>query len=378
MGHDEALRLLVRLGRESMAALDAAHGLAENSTPEKRSEAEYIRGWALWLLKRYGKEVVNDRPVKSPGTSTAVSGGEEPNSFSIGQEDILSSFRQTVASDPKNAGYWHSLGLALVPRNVDAASEGGYDKYVSGEAIHQAAEVEEAIRAFERALSIKPSDPDMLYQAAMIVAPTSAEKAVKYLERAAQRVGMNAVLWYVLAQQRFRQFDTQGKNAERGLVAKAITAIENGNSAPQYWAIPFKLPTPILLRKAWDYSRVYGFGEDAHVVMVLTYRLSELVTNEMKHGEEELELRAIAAMMRMGLKAIGRLDASDLDRRDPRMRELHKARLTMGLVSCFKAYQLLKDAHQARPDPRKARVLAEFAGLMEYLKPLDQEVSQLP
>jgi len=374
MKKEEARQRLKELGRESIKAFEAAHRIAEAAPAERRSKAEYIRGWGLFLLRRFGMDVVKDRPFQSVQNQMRAATNDTAKSLYISPEDVIACFRQCTEDDPDKANYWQSLGLSFIPKYVSAAEHGSYAEFAEGAPIHKKEDVAAAIQAFQRALSQKPDDFQLLYQIALIVAPTNPVEAVDYLEKATGRVKTNAVLWYLTAEQRFRQAEKSKEGDVRALQEKAIAAIQTGNSAPQYWAVPFTLPIPSYLRKAWDYSRVYGLGEDAHTLMVLMSYLSDYISKSIVQGDDEVVLRVVPIMMGMGLRAVRGFNAGDLDLRDPRARDILRVRLTMGILNGLKAYDLMKKAQEARPDARKARILEEYTVIREYLRALDKEV----
>jgi hypothetical protein len=376
MSRDAVAPILRDLGRKCLAAFDEAHRLVEALSSEKRCEVEFTRGWGLSLVRRFGKGVVEDRPkrtVKAPSATDTMD-----DHLYLEQVEVSDCFRRCTEEDPKNADYWQSLGLSLVPRVADAGNEGTYAVSANGSPIHTARDTEEAAEAFRRALLLKPKEFDLLYQAAHVAAGSNAAQAEGYLERATQRIGSNAVLWYLLADMRYRQADGLEKKAAAALQAKALAAVEAGNRAPRYAAVPFALPVPPLLRRAWDYSRLYGLGEDAYTVMTVCMQIREVAKQQIAEGDSAGTMRGMAASMAMGLKVLRHCDCADLDLRDPRMRSLRKTRPTMGAVACYAAYDSLKDLQKAHPGPAVTRLMAEYRKLIPKLMELDREYTRIP
>ncbi len=378
---EEALRLLTKLGRQSVATFDAAHKLAASASTEQRCEAEYTRGWALFLLRYLGvaQGVVQDRPANtatSVGNTVAEAGGGEVG-LSLGKEDVLSCFRDCAKVSPQNPVYWHSLGIALVPKYLDAAENGGYESYMKGQALHDKQDMDEATAAFEHALSLKPSDFDLLFQMATIISPVHPLEASTYLEKAAQRRATNAVLWYLLAEQRLREGEKQGAST-KALQEKAVNAVQKGNIAPLYSTVPFVLPLPVQLKKAWGYREAHGLGDDSVLLLTLSERLFACLSKEIEQGDDDAVFQGVPAMMGMGVKAVGSVNretiASDLDRQDSRTRITLIRRVQMGLFCCLRANDLVKKSQKLRPDERKARMLNEITDAMKYLDPIGKEV----
>lgn len=233
---DEALRELIRLGRSSVATFDEARRLSESAPPAKRAVAEYARGWGLFLLRRFGKDVVSERPTAAPPGKTAESGNtraQDTKSVFVSQDDVIACFRRAAEDAPENPDNWHALALARVP-NYLSPENGAYFRYFGGEALHDKADTEQAVAAFDKALALKPKRFDLLYQRAVTVAPLDPAEGADGLEKAARRLGINAVLWYLTAHWRFRLAEKQNGDTAEANRTKALAAIGRGNSAPQY------------------------------------------------------------------------------------------------------------------------------------------------
>jgi tetratricopeptide (TPR) repeat protein len=375
LNKDATAPILLQLGRSSVAAFDEARRLASTATSEKRCEVEFTRGWGLYLIRRFGKGVDEDRPkgTDKPGVVTQPAGAH----LYLDKEDISDCFRRCTHEDPKNSDYWQSLGLSLVPKITDAAGEGAYSLFAQGAAMHKSSDMEEAVRAFRRALALKPGDFDLLYQAAHVSAGSNMEEAIGYLERAIQRVGTNAVPWYLLAELRYLRADRDTDEAVT-LREKALSAVEAGSRAPRYAAVPLTIPVPAMLKPAWEYSRLYGLGEDAFTATMVGHQIQDVVKQQSGSGEVAAAVKSIEALMAMGWKILEHCDGSDVDRQDPRMRTLLKSRLTMEVVTCHRAYGMLKDLQQAHPSPAVTRLVAEYRAMIPKLMEIDRDAQRNP
>lgn len=375
---DEALRELIRLGRSSVAAFDEARRLSKSAPPVKRAAAEYMQGWGLFLLRRFGKDVVSERSAAAPPGKTVESAHtrvQEAKSVAVSQQDVIACFRHATEDAPENPDNWHALALAHVPSYL-SPENGAYFRYFGGEALHDKADTEEAVAAFDKALALKPNRFDLLYQRAVIVAPLDPAEGVDGLEKAARRLGINAVLWYLIADRRFRLAEKQDDNAAEANRTKALSAVGRGNSAPQYADVPVVLPAPPLLAKAWEYGTPFGTGADGVLLQALGADLAARIAVKDKAGEGTAALGAAQLLIDLGLKALGSAQsATGLTPAEPQTRQRLRGRALMGILACYRSFETVKKAQATRPDDAKARFLDEKRELLDYLRPVEERVT---
>ena len=370
MQKDEVRPALLKLGRQSIAAYDEAHKLARTAATEERAALEYERGWGLFLLRRFGNGLVPDELSVVPASL------KKEDVLELRQSEVIDCFTRCTALEPKTAGNWHSLALAHVPKTIFAIEYDTVQKYAQDLAINRPKDDSDAIATLRKALTLKPRDFNLLYHSAQIAYAVDPAFGLDCLDRAAQRMSTNALIWYFLADQRLKRASSHNERDALNMNNRAVRDVQAGNASSEYWAIPIVVPAPPLLKKAWEYVTVYGLTED-HLVLQETWSaLGEFAADRDMHGDETQFMNVIRAMMTMGLKAIDSMDAQDLNVRDPRARIMRRARVFNGIECCFKAHGLVKESQKDRPDDRKAAYLEEQQDLIKKLLELEKEVTK--
>ena len=309
-------------------------------------------------------------PVVPPKESVVVS----PDTVTV-------CFRASTEKDPKNREYGQSLGFSCVPDYLDGLPHnGGSTVLFWEEAPHYKKEIMgKAVAAFEQVLSAKPRDFDTLYSLAMICVQSDSASAAAYLEKANQRQANNAALWYLLGEIQFRQADKSATPDEQtAWQKKGVAAIEKGNAAPDYKATLLPVPLPVWLRAAWKYRPVKGYGDDTRVLSILSTRAGDYLQKEDAANHTSELLRGASALSGMGLKAMNSV-ADDPALSQNNLYDLWQTglagRVLLGVVNVYKACDAVRESQKVRPDAQKARFLDKNAGLLEYAKSIDKEVT---
>lgn len=382
LSESESRQVLKDLGCRSVAAFDTAHRIVENDTGNasaaRRDSAEYTRGWGLFLIRRFGKDLVEERPIGTRETTSVK------DHLYISKSDVADCFRHYVQNNPASADGWHALAVALVPNYVQVVDGEGYLKYLNGGEVQKPEEVAAALDALQHALDARPDDFDLLYQLAMISFSTRPEEATHALEQATHRRRNEATLWYLLAEQRFQMAKKIKEGAKGGSGANGVTedqmqgdaiaSVIAGNRAANYRAISFNLPVPSELRRPWDYFKPYGYGDDTRVLSALFRYVGDYTSRQITLHAENETMAGVQALMDMGTKAVKAASAGDLDVRDPRMRLAIRNRIFYGTLACERAYDLVKQAQSIQPNERKERYINDCASLMDYMMSVQKEV----
>ncbi len=377
----EVTQELARLGNKSVAAFDEASKRAARESPERLAELEYTRGWGLFLLRLFGKSVVKDASTSpvSEEKRVVLSGDKSENVY-ISQTQITDCFRNAVSLAPQNPVYWHSFGLSFAPKYLymDKSEGNGYTAYEKRRPFHGTEEMASATNALKRALDLEPNRFDLLYQLSLLYSFNDSSKSVAYLEKAATRRGGNALLWYLLAEQKCRQARKEsGAPAKSAVRAEALQAIRRGNRAAQFEAILFVPPLPALLKRTWDDEAAFSYGGETRVLMYLDVALFDLIPEQTKEEDDGGALSSAQALMDMGAKVIAWGDGWR-ETSGPQAREVLTGRIELGSMACFWASIAIKDSQTARPDERKAAFLTQNADFVERLAVINQEVRMAP
>lgn len=205
MRKEETRRTLLKLGRQSITAYDEARRLAEHFNAGERRAVEYERGWGLYLLRRFGREFVPDEPPTNQATLN------KDDILDARQSEVIDCFTRCTALDAKSAESWQSLGLAHVPKTIFAVEYESVRKYMDGTPINNTKDDTEALAALLKAVALKPKDFNLLYQTAQVSCAADPALSLGYLNRAAQRMPTNALLWYFLASLRFKSASSRNE-----------------------------------------------------------------------------------------------------------------------------------------------------------------------
>ena len=380
---DETRAEMVRLAQKSVAAFDAANKLIPTLPGEKQAEANYLRGWGLWTLRRDGVEqgVISDTSPKE----SLVKNEPSPASVAavvVSPGDVTDCFQNSTKYDAKDGKYWQSLGFSFVPDYLDGKTTSTRSTldFWQGVSPYKKAVIEQSVHAFEQALSAKPHDFDVLYSLALVTAQSMPEVSLSYLEKAAQRQNNNAALWYLFADIQFRQGLVKEGVVSDAATKKAIVSIERGNTSASYQANRLNLPLPFWLRPAWSYREVKGFGDERRLFSSLDSYLRAYMKKEDASDHKEAFLRAAAARMGISLKAINSVaDSSvsqanlyDLWQKD----NATAVRVLWGIINGYAAYDEVQYSQKARPDAQKALFLERNTRNLQYIKDIDKEVNR--
>ena len=357
---------LANLGHLAAKSFSSSCKLSESEDMESRVSSLYAKGWGLFLLRRFGKDIVLDKAIAATHESK-----EDPLDapLVVTEEEVAACFRLCTNQDSDKGDCWHSLALATVPKylNFDIDT---IVPYRDGEPLYDPAVISAAVSALANALKRKPSDFGLLYLMSLLHAPTDLSESVHFLERAVKADDSNAVAWYQLAERNCRLMErTMGKESD-AYGERALQAVESGNSSPKYSAIPISLPVPTLLRKAWDSACIQGIGDEFLIIQIFSH-LREYIRGE-KATDPHLAARAAYAEFRFGLKIMQGMMGEDLDQRNVRMRTTLKLRKLFGPAYCVDGYQALAKLNQQRPDPEMTRFLQDNAPLINRVREMDR------
>ncbi len=365
--------LLFGLGQKSIAAFMEAHKLTEIAAPKDRASTEFVRGWGLFLLRRFGIDLVQPPPYSALRTATAEA-AKEQSALAITDEDVRDCFRICTELEPKSAGNWHSLALASIPKSIFGAENELQRKYVEGLAISSQKEDLSAIAALKKAIALKPRDFNLLYLLHLSAYAVDPALALQSLERATLRMPNNAALWYCLADRRLKRANVLNQTDGLAQSQQAIDDAQSGNSASQYWAVSLYLPAPAMLRRAWAFIPTYGLAEDHVILQETVFGLGAFVAERDAQADDATVMRAIPVLMAMGLKLLDGMEAADLDPAHPRSQTIRWGRAFTGIMCCYHAYELMRDSQKTRPDERKAAYLTAQKDLIRRLSVLETEV----
>lgn len=154
LSRSDTQKKLKELARAVIASFDRAREFS--TTPEQTSQAHFHQGWSLFLLRRMGEKAV---VVSVASTSPAPANAP----VKIAAKDVVDCFRKCTEVSPQNRMYWQSLGLALAANYVFPLDPAVFRKYMSDEPIQTQAEIDDALRAFDKALALEPKNFDLLY-----------------------------------------------------------------------------------------------------------------------------------------------------------------------------------------------------------------------
>ena len=372
MNSDETRRALQKLGRQSLTAYNESRKLAEGATPREQCEVEFERGWGLFLLRRFGKAFTPDERL------TFAPFSKSDSLLEVRHSDVIESFTRCAALQPKDAANWQALGLAHAAMTILAIEYHSLQKSSSDAAGTDSRSEDGAIAAFKKALAIKPRDFDLLYQAAQVSTEADPAFAIDCLDRATQRSSSNAVLWYYLADQRFKRAPSRNEKDALNMNLRAVSDVRSGNDAPLYASIPIVFPAPPQLKRAWDYVTVFGAAEDHTIVEEILFALREVANFSDSQGDFDRFLDVITAKIELGLKAIGSRTGDDLNDSDPRTRTIRWGRGFDGVICSLDAFSQVRKSQAARPDDRKTAFLEAHQDLYDKLQALEKVVLKGP
>lgn len=341
------------LAARGLAAFRRAARLAETmKSPDQRVKAAYRRGWGLLTFRTFdiARELDETPPADNqaaPDDHRRLPRSEIADCF----RDCLAHFderRDRYRTDPDLAECKQSLAFALeASALIDL--EHVSNEFDARKPLSRRDDVPGAVVAMKEAAVLKPKDARLRYQLAMMLASTQPADSGDVLETLAGDYGGNAVLWYMIATQRFRQADTQtGDEAERTR-ALAVRKVEAGNRAPDYASIPLAPPAPVELRHAWDHFSLFAMSSEAQPGNYIFDAIGEMGKRLRDAGDpaavkELLHLAQVQAQY--GLKLIRHYDDARLDPRDPLTLGRLRGRVLEGIVNVLRARDLVKYAAQ--------------------------------
>lgn len=344
-------------------------------TPRHKTQIDYTCGWGLLLLYRSAGESITYQEAPPPAKieNAALPAQADQADKLLTHEEIIACFQACADANSRNADYWQSLAFAYAPDYLtDVITPSDAKKLAQSDTNR----IKEAFTSLQRALIYKRADPDLLYQAALLASVSLPEKALASLQKLTDVQNTNAVNFYLLAEAHLKQAERLAGSQASQARQDALTAIEGGNHAPQYYNVPMILPLPSLLTCAWTYHRTYGLGLDSRCLDSLFGLLYSLAADATQHKEGESLMRCGVGMMEMGLNALRHYDGMDLDPGDLRTNVILYDRAFQGLVCCGKGYKLIQTAAVVSPDPANISVAEEYARSAAYWRAWDAALIQ--
>lgn len=371
---DQAIVCLRKLGNSAQNAFSEAVHLAEDVGKSTGSDTAKVkdrdalertnlaRGWGLLLIKRFGKDIVQDTPPDPKSKSVQ-------EILYIPDDDIIASFRRLTEIHPDEAVGWYSLAVALAPKCLSL--EEGFGGIAYGQTFEKSDRLKSARDAITHSLSLKPNDFQALYTAGLLYRPTDIEAAIRFLERAADRSGDNAVLRYQVADLLFEQAETAKDQKRSRVESSAWEAVERGNKARRYSSVRLKFPAPPFLHRAWESAAPYGLRDDYVVRQVGVY-LNEIAKAADAAGDDATLLKSATAQIAMSLKVLEASQGEDLDYRDTTARTVYGARRALAVTFIVGPYVEVRNANKYRADARKERFLVKNAALAQQMREWEQ------
>lgn len=368
---------LPELAKLALHSFHEALRLDRFLTAKHRDEIEYTCGWGLLLLYRSAKESIHYQDTRPSTAAPDASAASQtpPDDLLLKQQEIIACFQACTASGSKNADYWQSLAFAYAPDYITddvALSAGTTIAEAPGN------RTEDALKSLQHALSlpIKRGDPDLLYQAALVSSVNLQERAAENLKKLTQIQTTNAVNFYLLAAASLKQAEHLTGAAAQQARQEALSAIESGNQAPQYYSVAMLLPVPKLLAPAWNYHRTYGLGLDSHCLDALVGFLSATASEAIQNQNGAMLMRCGTAMLEMGLNALRHYDGQDLDAKDLRSGPVLYTRAFMGMICCGKGYKFVQKAAVLAPDPANTSAAEGYGRSAAYWQAWDKALTQ--
>ena len=310
-------------------------------------------------------------PVKTANATLSTQVDNEEKILT--HEEIIACFQACADADSKNADYWRSLAFAYAPDYVtDDITLSNTEKIAQS----QTNKIEEAVRSLQRALALKRADPDLLYQAALVSSQSHPDRALVSLQKLTAVQNADAVNFYLLAEARLKRADHPAGAQTLQAGQDALSAIESGNQAPQYYNAEMLLPLPKLLAPAWNYHRLYGLGLDSRALDFLFGSLSGVASEATRRKEGDALMRCGVSMMEMGLNALRHYEGMDLDRADLRTHLLLYNRAFEGMVCCGKAYRWIQAAAVMLPSPANISLAEAYTQSAAYWRAWDAALTQ--
>ncbi len=341
----QASRRVEELRTAAAAAWEKAAVLAQTDT--ERAEVHNVRGWGLWLLRRFEEPFFPSQPTESLAAP----------------KETLTALTAATDLAPGSAVYWQALGDALPDR-------------------------EKATAAYRRSLQIQKRNAPLWYRlyrwemkplpppshiggpAPAPRLPTDSEPAREYLRRAAESDPSNAFTWYLLAYSIFREgqygevlgvggdkqeasimrIAVEAGEAERKTAREAVAFIERGNNARRYSQLTYRPAIPVLLAAAWDYLRRADILGD--IDLHSSSRLRELARAaggyalvEAKRNNGREAERTARAAIGIGYKLVGDWPVKDSFPEDKLLITglVGKAIVAIGYITLERVYRLLGD-----------------------------------
>jgi len=385
---DEATKQFAPLALAAVAAWDRAASLAK--TDAERAEAQWYRGWGLFLLRGFGKPVGVDKIKDFPAFS-----------------DVAKAFEAATEAAPNDARYWQSLGDSFLDYDCDPKTT---VPNVPNKKEHLQSGLKAGLDAYQRAVRLDKRNTLLWYRLyelwrqdtlmradGLFHSQEDAQQSESALRQAARLDAGNAFPVYRLAGLRLRETtynlfqEELGKvvdantplppreqttarvlaaltDKERAKAREAINMIEQGNRAPRYTLPIYRPAVPPLLAAAWNFRRHTWLREtwwDFSVWDTVTNITCDFAHVTVQEGRGDEAVRATQALIRMG----ARLSQDVSDKMRPGDSILVNAWLG-GMIAGLRGYETQADVYETLGDTGRA---AEARKAMEVLRTLNKE-----
>ena len=369
-----ALKPIPALALQALHSFREALRLGRSFPPKHRTEIDYTCGWGLLMLYKSAKENLRYQESPTPVRPEAAKRTSPPNpdENTLIHDEIIACFQACTDANSKRADYWQSLAFAYAPDYVTDILSSFDEKKIDAKTNRS----EEAGKSLQRALALKRADPDLLYQAALLASRSVPDKAVDSLKKLTRVQTTNAVNFYLLAEACLRQAEHLEGNRALQSRQEALTAIESGNHAPEYYNVAMVLPLPKLLTSAWNYRRTYGFGLDSYCLDALFGFLNGIGSDAIQRKEGDALMQCNVAMMEMALNALRHYEGADMDPTDLRTHNILYHRAFMGMLCCGKAYKGMQTAVTLAPSPNNISLAGSYAQSAAYGRAWDKALVQ--
>lgn len=358
------------LCREARRALD--QGVTLGRTSEEKAEAEYIRGWGLFVIRMYA---TFGREAKTEGVLLIAGVPKET--------EIRAGFTRATELSPNKGVYWESLGCVSVE---DPKLQKGY---------------------FRRALDREPRNLPLWYRLYRLetgdttASPLTLEGrrvAQECLENAARLDITNAFPHYVLAllllrdaeindgivnrnglnltsEERERATASMQSTENAVRVAKALSLVEAGNAMPRFEGPRYRPPLPRLLVPGWEYQGNLTDRDLSHMMQLRATARSLVVVAQLRGHQKPQDapaLRATRATLGMGARLVGNWPTRDRDITDSSVINSLVGHAIAGI-----GYQALLNLANDWGDMRlKEAVTAEYDAYHQRVKEHQEAIQQ--
>lgn len=365
------LKRKMELTGKCLAAFRRAKRLEIGLPVDRRAEAEYLRGWGLLLVERHGKDVLTEithRDKKKEDTDLV----QKDDDLLLSGEEIVNSFNVCTELVPTRTAFWQSLAMAQSPGLFD--NIGLHEAYENQQPVGPRDRMEEAVKTMAHAMAIREKDEsptrpkaaELIYQMALLYAPTHPKESAEYLEKLLTKQDGNSTLWYLEAEQWFRCSEKAEEVDKEAFFKKGLKAVETGNQVANIAQGYVTVPIPRLLAAAWNYQPVYNLSDAGRVVLAMFEGLSDSAKWYKEKKNVEGMTKSALPLLQCGLLSIHTYAGRDMLRSEPERYVLLHMRGFYGFCLCLKAYSFMKEANGMAPDGSGSALLAKNANHFEF------------